>query len=110
MIRFPLHILAHFLIPGLVARYLYRGNKRAYWRKAWLIMAATIIVDLDHLLANPIVDPGRCSIGFHPLHTEPAIALYGCLLLVPKLRLIAAGLLIHMALDASDCYFQLLYP
>lgn len=110
MIRFPLHILAHFLVPALVARYWYRGDRQAYWRKAWLIMAATIIVDLDHLLADPIVDAGRCSIGFHPLHTEPAIAVYGILLLVPPLRLVAAGLLIHMALDASDCYLQLFFP
>ena len=72
-------------------------------------MCTTIIVDLDHLLANPIYDPNRCSIGTHPLHTEPAMAVYGILLLVPKLRVIAAGLLIHMALDASDCYLQALY-
>ena len=106
MLRFSLHILAHFLVPGLVARIAFRQ----VWQRAWLIMATTIIVDLDHLLATPIVDPNRCSIGTHPLHTEPAIAVYGLLLLVPKLRIIAAGLLIHMALDASDCYLQLLSP
>ena len=102
MIRSSLHILAHFLVPGLVARLGFRNN----WRQAWLIMCATIVVDLDHLVAEPIYDPNRCSIGFHPLHTEPAIAVYGCLLLVPQLRVIAAGLLVHMALDASDCYLQ----
>jgi len=106
MIRFGLHILAHFLVPGVVARFAFKPD----WQKAWLIMAATIVVDLDHLFATPLFDPNRCSIGTHPLHTEPAIAIYGLLLLVPKVRIIAAGLLIHMALDASDCYLQLLYP
>lgn len=102
MIRASLHIIAHFLAPGLVARLGFKRN----WRRAWLIMCTTIVVDLDHLLANPMYDPDRCSIGFHPLHTEPAIAIYGCLLLVPQLRIIAAGLLTHMTLDALDCYLQ----
>ena len=104
MLRASLHIIAHFAVPGLVARSVWREK----WRQAWLIMALTILVDLDHLLANPVFDPNRCSIGFHPLHTEPAIAAYGVMLLIPPLRIVAAGLLIHMALDALDCYFQVL--
>ncbi|WP_126456752.1 DUF6122 family protein [Sulfuriflexus mobilis] len=105
MLRAVLHIIAHFAVPGLVARLAFRPQ----WKYAWLLMSATILVDLDHLLADPIYDPNRCSIGTHPLHTEPAMAIYGVLLLVPQLRIIAAGLLIHMALDASDCYLQALY-
>lgn len=69
-------------------------------------MAGTMLVDLDHLLAVPIFDPNRCSIGFHPLHAWPAIAAYVILASVPKnpnLRLAGAGLLIHMALDWVDC-------
>lgn len=104
MTRFFLHMLAHFLIPGLVARFAFKLN----WQRAWLIMIATMIVDLDHLLSSPIFDPDRCSIGSHLLHTEPAMAVYGIMLLIPQLRIIATGLLIHMALDAIDCYFQLL--
>lgn len=104
MTRFTLHILAHFLVPGLVARFAFK----THWRKAWLIMVTTMIVDLDHLLSTPIFDPERCSIGSHLLHTEPAMAVYGIMLLIPPLRIIATGLLIHMALDAIDCYFQLL--
>ena len=34
-------------------------------------MMATMLVDLDHLFADPIYDPDRCSIGFHPLHQYP---------------------------------------
>lgn len=102
MLRSSLHIVAHFLVPGVVARFGLKTN----WQRAWLLMCATIVIDLDHLLADPVYDPDRCSIGFHPLHSEPAIAVYGCLLLVPKLRIIAIGLLIHIALDALDCYLQ----
>jgi len=66
-------------------------------------MVATILVDLDHLLANPIFDPNRCSINFHPLHTLPAIAIYALLLLPVRTRIIALGLLLHMATDFLDC-------
>jgi hypothetical protein len=62
-----------------------------------------MLVDLDHLLADPIYDPNRCSIGFHLLHTYYAIGVYVAMLLLPKLRIIAIGLLIHMALDYIDC-------
>ena len=105
MIRFSLHMLAHLLVPGLVARFAFKPN----WQRAWLIMVLTLIVDLDHLFSSPIFDPNRCSIGSHLLHTEPAMAIYGLMLLIPQLRIIAAGLLVHMALDALDCYLQLLY-
>lgn len=94
-----LHIVLHFLVPAIVAWFGF-GKK---WITAWLIMSATMLVDLDHLLANPIFDPNRCSIGFHPLHSGLAIGLYGFMLLFPKLRIIGIGLLIHMALDYVDC-------
>lgn len=66
-------------------------------------MIATMLVDLDHLLADPIYDPGRCSIGFHPLHQFIPIAVYGLLSFFPKTRWVGLGLVIHMALDAIDC-------
>jgi hypothetical protein len=97
-----LHLLLHLLVPGVVAVVFFRSR----WRQAWLLMLATMLVDLDHLFADPIYDPGRCSIGFHPLHTAPAVAAYAALTLWPKTRLIGLGLLIHMALDLSDCAVQ----
>jgi len=66
-------------------------------------MVATMLVDLDHLVATPIYDPGRCSIGFHPLHQPALIMLYLVLCFIPKTRLIGLGLTIHMLLDAIDC-------
>jgi hypothetical protein len=94
-----LHLVLHAAVPGAVAVLFFRPH----WKRAWLIMFSTMLVDLDHLLANPIYDPSRCSIGFHPLHTYPAIAAYVVLLLPRKSRLLALGLLIHMALDTLDC-------
>ena len=94
-----LHYSLHFLFPGIVARVFYK----AYWKKAWLIMAATMLVDLDHLLVRPIFDPNRCGVGFHILHTEYAIAAYVVLFLIPKTRLLGLGLLLHMAIDSLDC-------
>lgn len=101
-----LHLLLHALVPGAVAAALFRPR----WRRAWLLMLATMAVDLDHLLAVPIYDPQRCSIGFHPLHQTPAIAAYGLLTLLPPTRIVGTGLLIHMALDASDCAVQKGWP
>ena len=63
-----------------------------------------MIVDLDHLLANPIYDPNRCSINFHPLHSYTAIFLYIILTAFPKSRLIGLGLLLHMGIDLTDCF------
>lgn len=66
-------------------------------------MMVTMVVDLDHLLAVPIYDPNRCSIGFHPLHSYYAIGVYVILLFFPKTRLLGIGLAIHMLLDYSNC-------
>lgn len=97
--RSQLHIVLHLLVPGLIALGFYR---RKFWR-AWAVLCLTMLVDLDHLLADPLYDPGRCSIGFHPLHSSGAIAAYGIALLAGPLRLVAIGLLLHMILDGIDC-------
>lgn len=94
-----IHIALHFLVPALMARIFFPRR----WVNAYLIMAATILVDLDHLVANPIYNPDRCSIGFHPLHQPWFVALYLMLCFVPKTRLIGLGLIVHMSLDAIDC-------
>lgn len=94
-----LHLILHFGVPGIIALLFYRKR----WWQSWLIMAATMLVDLDHLLVTPIFDPNRCSIGFHFLHSYIAIVVYVLFLFVPKLRIVGIGLLIHMALDFIEC-------
>ena len=110
------HIALHFIVPILVALVFYKSR----WRYAALIMIATMIVDIDHLLADPIYDAARCSIGFHPLHTIPAIVIYALFYSLPliygldrecrqlssrarAIHLTGLGMLIHMALDWIDC-------
>ena len=68
---------------------------------------STMAVDLDHLLADPIYDPGRCSIGFHPLHSWMPILVYLLMLIHPRSRIIGIGLCIHMLLDSIDCQLNL---
>lgn len=99
MLQTIIHYTLHLLVPGLIAYVFFRKE----WKKAWLIMLATMLVDLDHLLATPIFDPGRCSINFHPLHTYWAIAVYVVMLFFEKTRIIAVGLLFHMLTDFIDC-------
>ena len=74
-----IHLSLHFLIPLAVAVYFYREQ----WIKPFLIMLLATLIDLDHLIADPIYDPNRCSIGFHPMHTLIPSVLYS-LLLIPK--------------------------
>lgn len=69
-------------------------------------MLATMLIDLDHLLATPIFDPGRCSINFHPLHAYWAMAGYVVLYFFRKTRIIAMGLLFHMLTDYIDCQWS----
>ncbi len=76
------------------------------WRRAWIVMLAAMVIDVDHLLADPVFDPNRCSIGFHPLHSYAAIAVYLLLLLAPVTRLIGVGLIIHVLLDGLDCLWM----
>ena len=66
-------------------------------------MIGTMVVDLDHLLADPIYDASRCSIGFHPLHEPILFVLYLGLCFHAKTRYIGLGLVVHMALDSVDC-------
>ena len=99
MERVTLHLILHFLVPMLVARVAYKKN----FYQAWLIMSLMIIVDLDHLLATPVFDPLRCSIGFHPLHSYYAIGAYFILSFIPKTRVLGIGLLLHILIDLSDC-------
>ncbi|MCW8981988.1 MAG: DUF6122 family protein, partial [Altibacter sp.] len=79
---------------------------RRQWQLAWAIMLFTMLVDLDHLLATPIFAENRCSINFHPLHSYVAIGAYVLLLFFRRTRIIAVGLLLHMATDGIDCIWM----
>lgn len=99
-----IHYFLHFGFPLGIAWFCYRRR----WKKAYLILLATMLVDADHLLADPIFQADRCSIGFHPLHSAYAIVMYVLLLFLPwPFRLIGIGLLLHMLTDGLDCLMML---
>lgn len=105
VIRMPVHVVMHFVVPGVFALAISRFTTLTFGR-TFLLLLASLLIDLDHLLATPVFDPNRCSVGFHPLHTWPAILAYAALLLPAMTRLIAVGLLIHIGLDATDCVWM----
>jgi len=77
--------------------------------RIYAVLLLTMVIDLDHLLVNPVYDPCRCSIGFHVLHSYPAIVLYAVLLLFKPTRIWGIGLLWHIATDYADCLLQPFY-
>jgi hypothetical protein len=128
--RFPIHLFFHVLFP-----YLFSIKAKFPFKTFWLLFG-TMLVDIDHLLATPLLDPNRCSIGFHPLHSYYIIPFYGIMCLFPLLNLlfpksfqallsqkiqftylkdftkmevifwIGLGLVIHMVLDFFDCLWM----
>lgn len=95
-----IHLFLHFAVPLALATTAYRAR----WLQSYAYLMAGMLIDIDHLLADPIYDPGRCSVGFHPLHTLLPIVLYAVMLAHPKTRLFGLGLCIHILLDSMDCY------
>lgn len=102
MLQSFIHYGIHFGLPLAVAFFFFRSQ----WKWAYLIMIATMLIDLDHLLATPLFEPDRCSINFHPLHTYYAIAVYIGFLFFKKTRILGLGLVIHMIADATDCWMM----
>jgi len=100
MSRFLMHYGIHFIFPIVIAFLFFKENRS----RAMLILLAGILIDLDHVFADPIFDPNRCSIGFHPLHSYWAIGVYVALLGFRKTRIFGIALLIHILADLTDCY------
>ncbi|MET1259925.1 DUF6122 family protein [Flagellimonas sp. DF-77] len=99
MLREFVHYGIHFLVPFLIALCFPIERRRT----VILIFLGAMVIDIDHLLADPIFDPNRCSIGFHPLHSYVAITGYALLALFRKTRLFGLALLLHIVADFFDC-------
>jgi len=108
MLQSIIHYTLHFIAIGVIAYWFDKKN----WKQNWLILIATMLVDIDHVFANPLFDPNRCGIRYHPLHSELAILGYilGIFLIKNKiLKLIFIGLLFHMITDSIDCIWMFQY-
>lgn len=103
MLQTFVHYAMHFLVPIFIARRI----DHQQWRKLYLVLLLTMVMDLDHFLADPVFDPNRCSIGFHPLHSYAAICSYvvGLRVFWRRLyvRVFMMGLLFHILTDSVDC-------
>jgi len=101
MLRHLLHYGIHFLVPILIALFFFKDNRI----KVGLILLAGIVLDIDHVFADPIFAPDRCSIGFHPLHAYALIPFYFGLAVWKKTRIVGLALVIHIIADTTDCLF-----
>ena len=116
--RAIIHLFLHVLLPLAVALVFTKGDR---WKCAFALMMATMLVDVDHLLATPIYAPDRCSILFHPLHQLLPIGVYLLMTAWPLgkywlkqpitttdsvIGWVGLGLSIHMLLDATDCLWM----
>lgn len=100
-----IHILADVLL--FFAFYLVEKNFLKKEFNHWFVsfqLLASNIMDIDHLLANPIYDPNRCSINFHPLHSWYSYPFYVAGLFLRKYKYFFAGIILHLLLDYIDCF------
>jgi len=58
-LRPSVQIALHLPAPAAVTRLASAKN----WHRAAHILMATMVVDPDHLLTNPLYYPGRCTAG-----------------------------------------------
>lgn len=100
MLKFSIHYGFHFIAPIFIAYFFFRKK----WKQVYLIFLLSMLIDLDHLLANPIFKEDRCSINFHPLHSYYAMVIYTFGLFFKKTRVICMALLFHILTDTIDCY------
>jgi len=100
MLRLSIHYGIHLLVPIAIGFLFFKENRF----RIILILLAGIVIDVDHLLANPVFDPYRCSINFHPLHSYWAGIVYLSFLIFKPTRIFGIALLIHIFADATDCY------
>ena len=100
-VKVLIHYSFHFVVPLFFAKIFFKDN----WKEAFIIMLLTMLIDLDHLLASPIFEPNRCSIGYHPLHTVYAAIFYFMLLFSSswKIKAVSIGCLWHLSTDYIDC-------
>lgn len=119
--RSIIHLILHVALPLGVAYLVAFNVPSLNVGYVFMVLMATMLVDIDHVLADPIYAPGRCSIWFHPLHTLWPMVCYGGMTLWPLvlnrlkkpitrkhtlIGLVGLGLVIHMILDWIDCLWM----
>ena len=100
-----IHLISNaLLIYGIYAYDKYIKNRKTNLKYVSLLVLSSNLIDLDHLLANPIYDPTRCSINFHPLHSWYMFPVYLIGSFVGKYKYLFWGIGVHLVLDFFDCF------
>jgi len=100
-----IHLVASIILITIVYLYEKKFKKTTPSLKALsLLILASNLIDLDHLLASPIYDPARCSINFHPLHSWYMFPFYFLGLIWRRYRYLFFGIFLHLLLDWVDCF------
>ncbi|MDN6280341.1 MAG: DUF6122 family protein [Psychroflexus sp.] len=104
-----IHYAMHFgVIYYFAVKYKHIGFSAS---KIYLILLATLVIDIDHLWASPIFQADRCSVGFHTFHSVYALIFYLALYFLSRsrwLKLFSFGLLFHLITDEFDCVMTMM--
>jgi len=101
-----IHLIAGIALAGAICLIFKKLRNKKEFLNMTLWFSAANLIDIDHLLANPIYDPLRCSINFHLLHSWFMIPVYAAGLFHKKTRYLSIGILFHLILDGSDCLLK----
>jgi len=102
-----IHLLSNIALFGLVYFFdkSFKKNKKSLFY-LFLTIIGSNLIDLDHLLSNPVYDSNRCSINFHPLHSWYFLPIwfYGLLQKNKYFRYFCLGVLVYLGLDLIYCF------
>ena len=99
-----IHLLADVVLIGVIYFYYTKVRKKSVnMGYISLMIFASNLIDVDHLVADPIYDPTRCSINFHPLHKLYLFPLYVLGLFWRRYSYFFMGIVLHIALDGVSC-------
>lgn len=106
MPNFLIHILSNIILLIFIIIF---DKEYTIKSKNTKILATFILgsnlIDIDHLLADPIYDATRCSINFHPLHSWYMFPVYvlGAIWKNKNIRYLSLAIILHLFLDWMDC-------
>ena len=98
-----MNILIHILASILLVFVIHFFDRKTDIKRIFILVISSNLIDWDHLLANPIYDPNRCSINFHPLHSWYMFPIYFLGSLWKNYRYLFFGVILHLVLDGIDC-------
>lgn len=101
MLRHVIHYFLHLVFPYFLAKKIDKND----YLKVYFALLSSMLIDLDHLFADPIFDPNRCSIDFHFLHQTQFFFIYlvGFLFAKNYIKIFFLGLMLHLITDKLDC-------